>query len=166
MFLFLSQVIPITALALTGANVVGYVKCRKDAGAKLTAMAGQFIGHQLLKQVCSVIYLAPWCMTGSGYCRKHTPPPPPPHTHISLSLCTVYVCACCALPYIQHLYLTKAGSLCILSCPHATIVLVSNALQSCHYCNHPCRWMPNISTGLLALCHFRPVAAVLFWGGI
>ena len=43
-------VIPITALALTGANVVGYVKCRKDAGAKLSAMAGQFIGHQLLKQ--------------------------------------------------------------------------------------------------------------------
>lgn len=48
---FLLQVIPITALALTGANVVGYVKCRKDAGAKLSAMAGQFIGHQLLKQV-------------------------------------------------------------------------------------------------------------------
>jgi len=38
------------AIALNGANVVGYVKCRRDAGAKLTQMAGQFIGKQLLQQ--------------------------------------------------------------------------------------------------------------------
>lgn len=38
-------------VALNGANVVGYVKCRKDAGTKIRAMAGQFIGQQLMKQV-------------------------------------------------------------------------------------------------------------------
>ena len=38
-------------IALNGANVVGYVKCRRDAGAKISAMAGQFIGKQILKQV-------------------------------------------------------------------------------------------------------------------
>lgn len=36
---------------LTGANVVGYVKCRRDAGAKLSQMAGQFIGKQIMKEV-------------------------------------------------------------------------------------------------------------------
>ena len=45
------QIIPIIAITLNGANVVGYVKCRRDAGAKITAMAGQFIGRQILKQV-------------------------------------------------------------------------------------------------------------------
>ena len=39
-------------IVLQGANVVGYVKCRRDAGAKITQMAGQFIGKQILKQVC------------------------------------------------------------------------------------------------------------------
>ena len=38
-------------VALNGANVIGYVKCRKDAGTKIRAMAGQFIGQQLMKQV-------------------------------------------------------------------------------------------------------------------
>lgn len=42
--------ITIVGIALNGANVVGYVKCRRDAGAKLTEMAGQFIGKQILKQ--------------------------------------------------------------------------------------------------------------------
>lgn len=36
---------------LNGANVVGYVKCRKDAGSKLTSMAGRLLGQQILKQV-------------------------------------------------------------------------------------------------------------------
>lgn len=31
--------------------MVGYVKCRKDAGTKLTSMAGQLLGQQILKQV-------------------------------------------------------------------------------------------------------------------
>ena len=46
------QLIPVMGIALQGANVVGYVKCRRDAGAKITQMAGQFIGKQILKQVC------------------------------------------------------------------------------------------------------------------
>lgn len=45
------QLIPIVGVALNGANVVGYVKCRKDAGTKIRSMAGQFIGQQLMKQV-------------------------------------------------------------------------------------------------------------------
>lgn len=49
-FYFPLQLITIVAITLNGANVVGYVKCRRDAGAKLTQMAGQFIGKQLLQQ--------------------------------------------------------------------------------------------------------------------
>ncbi len=48
--LFLIQLITIVGIALNGANVVGYVKCRRDAGVKLTKMAGQFIGQQILQQ--------------------------------------------------------------------------------------------------------------------
>lgn len=52
----LLQIIPVIGIALNGANVVGYVKCRRDAGAKLSAMAGQFIGKQIIKQVI-VLYI-------------------------------------------------------------------------------------------------------------
>ena len=45
------QIIPVIGVALNGANVVGYVKCRSDERARLTQMAGQFIGKQILKQV-------------------------------------------------------------------------------------------------------------------
>ena len=45
------QIIPVIGISLTGANVIGYVKCRRDAGAKLTQMAGQFIGQQIMKEV-------------------------------------------------------------------------------------------------------------------
>lgn len=45
------QLIPLVGVALNGANVIGYVKCRKDAGTKFRKMAGQFIGQQLMKQV-------------------------------------------------------------------------------------------------------------------
>ena len=50
-FSYFMQIIPIIGVALTGANLVGYVKCRRDAGAKISAMAGQFIGKQVLNQV-------------------------------------------------------------------------------------------------------------------
>ena len=50
-------------IILQGANVVGYVKCRRDAGAKITQMAGQFIGKQILKQVCM-------CMCVCGACLR------------------------------------------------------------------------------------------------
>ena len=46
------QIIPLVGFALNGANVVGYVKCRRDAGAKISKMATQFIGKQILDQVC------------------------------------------------------------------------------------------------------------------
>lgn len=42
--------IPVIAIALNGANLIGYVKCRRDAGARLTQMAGKFIGQQILTQ--------------------------------------------------------------------------------------------------------------------
>ena len=45
------KILPIIGLALNGANVIGYIKCRRDAGARISAMAGQFIGKQILKQV-------------------------------------------------------------------------------------------------------------------
>lgn len=40
-------------ITLNGANVVGYVKCRRDAGVKLTQMAGKFIGNQILQKTLS-----------------------------------------------------------------------------------------------------------------
>jgi len=45
------QVVTVVGVVLNGANVVGYVKCRRDAGTKLTSMAGQLLGQQILKQV-------------------------------------------------------------------------------------------------------------------
>ena len=49
--LYTQQVVTVIGAVLSGANVVGYVKCRKDAGTKLTSMAGQLLGQQILKQV-------------------------------------------------------------------------------------------------------------------
>ena len=49
-FFYCVQLITLVGVALNGANVIGYVKCRRDAGAKLTQMAGQFIGKQILNQ--------------------------------------------------------------------------------------------------------------------
>ncbi|XP_029191787.2 Golgi apparatus membrane protein TVP23 homolog B-like isoform X1 [Acropora millepora] len=37
-------------LSLNGANLVGYVRCKKDAGKKITSFAGNFLGRQLLNQ--------------------------------------------------------------------------------------------------------------------
>jgi hypothetical protein len=51
--LFSVQLITIVGVTLNGANVVGYVKCRRDAGVKLTKMAGSFIGKQILQQTLS-----------------------------------------------------------------------------------------------------------------
>lgn len=49
--LHITQVVTVIGAVLNGANVIGYVKCRKDAGSKLTSMAGQLLGQQILKQV-------------------------------------------------------------------------------------------------------------------
>ena len=46
-----NQVVTVIGTVLNGANVVGYIKCRKDTGSKLTSMAGQLLGQQILKQV-------------------------------------------------------------------------------------------------------------------
>ena len=46
------KILPIIGLALNGANVIGYIKCRRDTGARISAMAGQFIGAPVLKFVC------------------------------------------------------------------------------------------------------------------
>lgn len=37
-------------LSLNGANLVGYIRCKKDAGKKITTFAGNFLGRQLLNQ--------------------------------------------------------------------------------------------------------------------
>ncbi|XP_068672321.1 Golgi apparatus membrane protein TVP23 homolog B-like isoform X1 [Montipora foliosa] len=37
-------------LSLNVANLVGYVRCKKDAGKKITTFAGNFLGRQLLNQ--------------------------------------------------------------------------------------------------------------------
>jgi len=43
--------IVLVALTLTSANLVGYIKCKKDAGSKVRNMAGTFLGRQLFSQV-------------------------------------------------------------------------------------------------------------------
>ena len=53
LFLLFFQLITVVGITLNGANVVGYVKCRRDAGVKLTKMAGNFIGKQILQQTLS-----------------------------------------------------------------------------------------------------------------
>lgn len=44
----------LVALTLTSANLIGYVKCKKDAGKKVKDMAGNassYLGRQLINQV-------------------------------------------------------------------------------------------------------------------
>ena len=38
-------------LSLNIANLIGYVRCKKDAGKKIKTFAGNFLGRQLLNQV-------------------------------------------------------------------------------------------------------------------
>ena len=45
--------IPVVGFFLNGANLLGYFKCRKDAGTQIRNMAGKFIGQQIIKQVCT-----------------------------------------------------------------------------------------------------------------
>ena len=48
---FLLQLVVLVGLGLNAANLVGYIRCKKDAGKKLKSFAGNFLGRQLLNQV-------------------------------------------------------------------------------------------------------------------
>ena len=50
-FKFHNILIVLVALTLTSANLVGYIKCKKDAGSKVRNMAGSFLGKQLFTQM-------------------------------------------------------------------------------------------------------------------
>ena len=39
------------AIVLSASNLVGYVKCKKDAGKDVKSMASNFLGRQILTQV-------------------------------------------------------------------------------------------------------------------
>ena len=39
------------AIVLSSSNLVGYVKCKKDAGKDVKSMASNFLGRQILTQV-------------------------------------------------------------------------------------------------------------------
>jgi len=43
--------IVVVALSLQAANLIGYVKCKKDAGKEVRNMAGTFLGRQLFNQI-------------------------------------------------------------------------------------------------------------------
>ena len=45
------MLIVLVAITLTAANLIGYVKCKKDAGKDMTSMAGDFLGKQMLGQM-------------------------------------------------------------------------------------------------------------------
>lgn len=45
------QLIILVAIVLTSSNLIGYVKCKKDAGKDVKSMAGSFLGRQILTQV-------------------------------------------------------------------------------------------------------------------
>ncbi|KAK2571725.1 Golgi apparatus membrane protein TVP23-like protein B [Acropora cervicornis] len=47
---WLGLLVVAVGLSLNGANLVGYVRCKKDAGKKITTFAGNFLGRQLLNQ--------------------------------------------------------------------------------------------------------------------
>ena len=49
--LILSQLVVAVGLTLNIANLIGYIRCKKDAGKKITTFAGNFLGRQLLNQV-------------------------------------------------------------------------------------------------------------------
>jgi len=46
-----SVLVVLVAITLTSANLVGYVKCKKDAGKDMKKMAGTFLGQQILSQM-------------------------------------------------------------------------------------------------------------------
>jgi len=48
---FVFQLVVAVGLSLNIANLVGYVRCKKDAGKKISTFAGNFLGRQLLNQV-------------------------------------------------------------------------------------------------------------------
>ena len=50
--LIISQLVVAVGLSLNIANLIGYVRCKKDAGKKIKTFAGNFLGRQLLNQVC------------------------------------------------------------------------------------------------------------------
>jgi len=45
------QLVVSVGLSLNIANLIGYVRCKKDAGKKIKTFAGNFLGRQLLNQV-------------------------------------------------------------------------------------------------------------------
>ena len=45
------QLVVAVGLSLNVANLIGYVRCKKDAGKKIKTFAGNFLGRQLLNQV-------------------------------------------------------------------------------------------------------------------
>ena len=45
------QLVVAVGLSLNIANLIGYVRCKKDAGKKIKTFAGNFLGRQLLNQV-------------------------------------------------------------------------------------------------------------------
>lgn len=53
---YMSQLIVVVALALQGANLIGYFKCQKDAQARLTKVAGQYVGQTLLNYAGSAMF--------------------------------------------------------------------------------------------------------------
>ena len=55
--------IPTAGIALNGSNLIGYIWCRRDASAKLSAVAGKFIGRQIVKQVSVCVCV---CVGGGG----------------------------------------------------------------------------------------------------
>ena len=48
---FLPQLVVAVGLSLNVANLIGYVRCKKDAGKNIKSFAGNFLGRQLLNQV-------------------------------------------------------------------------------------------------------------------
>lgn len=51
--LYFFKLVVAVGLGLNFANMLGYVKCKKDAGKKIKSFAGNFLGRQLLSQVAS-----------------------------------------------------------------------------------------------------------------
>lgn len=52
-FKLTSLLIIFVAISLTSANLVGYVKCKKDSGKEMKSMAGNFLGRQIFSQMLS-----------------------------------------------------------------------------------------------------------------
>jgi len=50
-FRLTNVLIVLVAITLTSANLIGYVKCKKDAGKEMKSMAGTFLGRQIFSQV-------------------------------------------------------------------------------------------------------------------